>query len=62
MIRDKVPVIVVAMHSMRPPCMRVKSRHVSDNPWSAKEHTVAISLNQTLGKVDGSVPNNLSEI
>jgi hypothetical protein len=60
MIQDKVPVIVVAMHGMRPPCMKVRSRHVSDRPWPAKEHTAAISLNQPRGKVDGGVPNNLS--
>jgi hypothetical protein len=40
--------------------MKVRSRHVSDRLWPAKEHTAAISLNQPLGKADGGVPNNLS--
>jgi sterol desaturase/sphingolipid hydroxylase (fatty acid hydroxylase superfamily) len=41
--------------------MKVRSRHVSDSLWPGKEHAGAISLNQAFGKVDGGVPNNMSD-
>jgi sterol desaturase/sphingolipid hydroxylase (fatty acid hydroxylase superfamily) len=46
---------------MRPPCIKVRSRHVSDSLWPRKEHAAAISLNQAFGKVDGGVPNNMRD-
>jgi sterol desaturase/sphingolipid hydroxylase (fatty acid hydroxylase superfamily) len=45
---------------MRPPCMKVRRRHVPDGPGPAKEHAAGISLNQPLGKGSG-LPNNPSD-